>query len=98
MTEEVKSYIVLQSDGFKDVEEQVNKVSKEAYYLKFFEVSDQYGHVAVMSAREPDKYQDVTKIEDVSTTQEANVLLGKGWVIAETWKDKIRMILRKENE
>ena len=95
--EEVKSYIVLQSDGFKDIEEQINTVSAQAYYLKFFEVTDEFGYVAVMSQKELDKYFGVIKIEDVSTTQDANRLLTQGWIIVETWKDKIRMILRKKD-
>ena len=40
MSEKIKPYIVIQNDTYIDIMNAINEVSKEAYYLKFFEVNE----------------------------------------------------------
>ena len=91
---ELTKYIVCGSDKRVGVEELINRWA-DTHYLKFFTTTDQYGHVAVLSRRTPDKLEGVKILEDVKTTAEANELMANGWHTVQSWKDKIRLGLRE---
>ena len=91
---ELPKYIVCGSDKRVGVEELINRWA-DTHYLKFFQVSDKYEHVAVLSRRTPDKLEGITTLEDVKTTAEANALMDNGWELLHSWKDKIRLGIRE---
>ena len=91
---ELTKYIVCGSDKRVGVEELINRWA-DTHYLKFFQADAQYGHVAVLSRRTPDKYEGVTTMTEVKTMAEANILLDKDWYILQAWKDKIRLGIRE---
>ena len=93
-TVELSKYIVCGSEQRVAVEELINKWA-DTHYLKFFQTDSQYGHVAVLSRRTPDKYEGVTNMTEVKTMKDANELLENGWYVLQAWKDKIRLGIRE---
>ena len=101
MVEETRSYIILATTDLLptdllQIETKVNEIASKGYYLKFWDIDgDGNVAIAIMSQREPDKYQGITTIDEVTNMVDANALLSHGWVILDTYANKIRMGLRE---